>query len=340
MKQVWHVEGDKSNLLSQLEVRDVPEPSPGYGEIKIKVEYAALCATDVHSITQGIMGGRKPPRSIGHEAAGIVVELGPGTEKSDIKVGDKVVFSPKSACGMCASCKRGKVGRCEKAWGDGAFAEYVIRSATVTHKIPDDADLKSYSLVEPTACCIRMMDLASVKHGETVMLSGAGGIGLILLNLIILSGGAKITVSEPSAERRDVALSMGAQYVIDPFNEDVAKRAKEITNGRGFDHVFEASGSSHAALPCTKSIAIDGKISYFAVYPPTYELPLNLHDLYMLEGSVQTSRGATILFPRAIELIPRMQMEKVIGTIVPLADALEAFDLFEKSIYPKVLLKC
>jgi (R,R)-butanediol dehydrogenase/meso-butanediol dehydrogenase/diacetyl reductase len=339
MKQVWHIESEKKGLLDQLEVREVPEPTPGSNEIKVKVEYAALCATDVHSITQGIMG-RKPPRSIGHEASGVVVELGPGAEKGDIKVGDKVVFSPRSACGICAMCKKGKPGFCVNGSGGGAFAEYVVRSANVTHKIPDDADCKIYSLVEPLACCIRSMDLAAIEHGETVMLSGAGGIGMILLNTILLSGAAKITVSEPSAAKREIALSMGAQYVIDPFNEDVVERAMSITNGEGFKYVFEASGSTKAALPCTKAISKDGKIMYFAVYPPTFEMPLNLYDLYMHEGSIQTHRGTTTLFPRAIDLMPRMQMEKVIGKIIPLADALEAFELFEESIYAKILLKC
>lgn len=333
MKQVWYTEKDKIELL------DVPEPSAGKGQIKVKIAYAALCATDIHMVTMGVLGA-KPPMAMGHECSGTIVEMGPDTEGSDLKVGDKVVLNPTSVCGICDECKAGRPQYCRNAVPTGAFAEYVVTSASGAYKIPDDADLAKYSLVEPTVCTIRAMDLAKIKHGDSVMLSGAGGIGSILLNMIILSGASKITVSEPVASKRENALSMGAQFAIDPSSEDVVERAMEITDGRGFDHIFEASGVPAAAGPCAKAIARCGKITFFAVFPPNYELPVNLYDLYMHEASIQTVFSTTSIFPRAIDLVPRIQMDKIIGKILPLEDAMEAFDLFNKSIYPKVLLKC
>ncbi len=333
MKQVWYVEDNK------LELIDVAEPKPKYGQIKVKVAYAALCATDIHMVTMGVMGV-KPPAAMGHEGSGTIVEMGPGTEVSGLKIGDKVVCNPTSACGICSECKRGRAQYCLFGVPTGTFGEYIVTSASTAYKLPDNADLKTYSITEPAVCTIRAMDLAAIKPGDTVMLSGAGGIGMILLNLIVLSGASKITVSEPVASKREIAGSMGAQYVIDPFNEDVTEKALEITDGIGFDHVFEASGVPAAAAACIDSIGRCGKVTYFAVFPPTFDFSINLYDLFMKEASIQTVFTCPDIFPRAINLMPRIQTDKIIGKVLPLSQAMEAFELFDKSIYPKILLEC
>jgi (R,R)-butanediol dehydrogenase/meso-butanediol dehydrogenase/diacetyl reductase len=335
MKQLWFVEGNK------VELREVDEPAPGPGELKIKIAYAALCATDVHMVTMGILGA-KPPRPIGHEASGVIAEMGPGAEKSGLKVGDSVVLNPRRICGICEECKRGRPQYCLNAPPPAAFGEYALANTASAFKIPADTPglMARYALTEPMVCCIRAMDLAGVKHGETVFLSGAGGIGTILLNMIVLSGAAQITVSDPVEGKRKNALDMGAQFVIDPLKENIVERAMEISGGEGFDHIFEASGVPAAAVHCPEIIAKCGKITYFAVFPPDYALPLNLYELYRREASIQTVFSTPGIFPRAIKLMPRTQMDKVIGKIMPLEQGVEAFALFEKSIYPKILLKC
>ena len=200
--------------------------------------------------------------------------------------------------------------------------------------------MKEYAIVEPTNCCLRAMDLAPIRHGATVCVAGVGGIGSIMLNQIVLSGAARITVIEPVAEKRQMALDMGAAYVIDPFNEDTAARAMEITDGIGFDFVFEMSGSHKAAGTPLKILARCGTAVYFAVFPPAYEMPLNLHDLYMKEGRIQTVFTTTSIMPRAIHMIERMQTDRIIGKIMPLCEAVESFDVFKTSKYPKILLDC
>lgn len=333
MNQVWFAD---ENLV---EVRQVDIPEVGFNQVKVKVAYAALCATDVHMVTMGVLGA-KPPMRLGHEASGIIEELGEGTGKYGFKVGDKVAFYPVTSCGNCPSCKKGQTQYCENSQDTGAFAEYVVSDISTIYKIPDEADLQWYSLVEPANCTIRAMDLAQIKHGATVAISGIGGIGAILLNMILLSGGAKITAIDPVESKRRTALEMGAQYTIDPFNEDMEKRAMEITNGEGFDFVFEASGSPKASEPALKIMGKGGTVVYFAVFPPSYEMPLNLYDLYMKEGRIQTVFTTTTIMPRTINLIPRLQLDKVIGKIMPLSQAVEGFELFEKSIYHKILFDC
>ena len=333
MKQVWFSEENK------IELKEVEVPEVSYNQVKVKISYAALCATDVHMVTMGVMGA-KPPMPLGHEASGVIVEMDEAALRTGLKVGDKVCLFPISNCGICGPCKEGKPQYCENAQGVGAFAEYVVIDASAVYKIPDDADMQHYSLVEPTNCCMRAMDLAPIRHGSTVAISGTGGIGSIMLNLILLSGATKVTVIEPVEAKRENAINMGAQYAIDPFNEDIEEKAMEITDGKGFDYVFEMSGSPKASEPAIKILAKCGTVIYFAVFPPKYEMPLNLYDLYMKEARLQTVFSTTTIMPRSINMISRMQMDKIVGKVVPLSKAEEAFELFGKSVYPKILLDC
>ena len=333
MKQLWWTAKDK------IELKDVEIPAVGPNEVKVKIAYAALCATDVHQVTMGVMGA-KPPAPLGHEASGTIVEIGKKAAAAGYKVGDKVALFPVSHCGECEWCKKGMTQYCINAKPTGAFAQYVVTDVKTIYKLPDNVDLKEYAIVEPTNCCLRAMDLAPIRHGATVCVAGVGGIGSIMLNQVVLSGAARITVIEPVAEKRQMALDMGAAYVIDPFNEDTAARAMEITDGIGFDFVFEMSGSPKAAGTPLKILARCGTAVYFAVFPPAYEMPLNLHDLYMKEGRIQTVFTTTSIMPRAIHMIERMQTDRIIGKIMPLREAVESFDVFKTSKYPKILLDC
>ncbi len=333
MKQLWWVDWDK------IELREVEIPQVKPNEVKVKVAYAALCATDVHQVTMGVMNS-KPPAPLGHEASGTIVELGEQAAAAGYKVGDKVTMFPVSHCGECEWCKKGMTQYCINSKATGAFAEYVVTDVKTIYKLPDSVELRDYAIVEPTNCCLRAMDLAPIRHGATVCVAGVGGIGSIMLNQVLLSGAARITVIDPVPEKRELALSMGAQYVIDPFNEDAVARAMEITDGLGFDYVFEMSGSPKAAETPLKILARCGTAVYFAVFPPKFEMPLNLHELYMKEGRIQTVFTTTTIMNRSINMIERMQTDKIIGKIMPLSEAVESFEVFKTSKYPKILLDC
>ncbi len=333
MKQLWFVKKDKIDLL------DVDIPVVNANQVKVKIAYAALCATDVHQVTMGVLGAI-PPMALGHEASGIIEELSPEAKKAGFQVGDPVALFPVTSCGNCEWCKKGMSQYCVHSKPTGAFAEYVVTDISAVYKIPRNTDLKKYALVEPTNCTLRAMDLAPIKHGSTVAVSGIGGIGSIMLNQILLSGAAKITAIDPIPEKRKLALSMGSAHVIDPFHDDVIKKSMEITNGTGFDTVFEMSGSPKAAETPLKILARCGTAVYFAVFPPEYHMPLNLYDLYMKEGRIQTVFTTTYIMHRSINIIERMQTDKIIGKIIPLKDAVKSFEVFHQSIYPKILLDC
>lgn len=337
MKSVWWTEPKKIELL-----HDVPIPEVMPGTAKVKISYAALCATDFHQVSMGVMNATfTQPRPIGHEGCGVIVEMGPDTEKSGLKVGDKVAMCGGSRCGVCPACKRGLPFCMNGVRGSGGmFSEYTVVGVGGCQKIPDDADIMPYAITEPLGCVLRCFDLSPIYNGDSVLVSGAGAIGSILLDMVIKSGAVKVTVSDPVPEKRALALSMGAQYVIDPVNEDLVARGKEITDGSGFNKIYEMSGVPVTAQPCLDLLARAGTVAYFAVFPPTFEHPINFHTLYLKEAGIRFVFTHWNTAPRALDLIPRLQTDKIIGKVYDLAEAEEAFEMFEKSIYPKILLKC
>ena len=290
-------------------------------------------------VTMGILGA-KPGIPLGHEASGIVTEVGPGAENSGLKPGDKVATAPIAVCGQCDMCKKGMPQYCRNSEPVAAFSEYMVTSPSAVFQLPADADLKRYSLVEPAVCTVRAMDIGQIRHGDSVVVSGIGGIGSILLNMVLLSGASQITVIDPVPEKRELALKMGAAYALDPLHDDIYQAAMDITGNAGFDRVFEVSGAPSASEICLKIVAHCGRVIYFAVYPPNYSMPLNLYDLYMKEASIHTVFTTHSLYPRTIRLMPRLQTDKIIGKIMPLEQAPEAFEIFQTSKYPKILLEC
>ena len=328
--------GNRSMALTDVEI-----PPVGYQKIKVKIKYCAVCATDAHVVAHDLFH-RPKGFGLGHELSGEIVELGEGLEKYNFEIGDRVVCFPLIYCGKCEFCKRGLTQYCvEKAAARfPGMAEYCVCDVSQVYKIPEDGDYKKYCLVEPMTCAIRGIDIADIKIGQNVAISGAGGIGMILLNMILLQGAANVTVIEPVEGKRELATSMGAQYTIDPRTEDIVARAMEITEGKGFDVIFEASGVPAAAEPLLKMVAHCGTVLYFAVFPEDYYLPVNLFDLYNREIKIKTAFCSSDIVPRAIQLVPRMSMDKIIGKIYPLAQVEQAFADFKKSIYPKILIEC
>lgn len=340
MKGVVYVSKDT------VEVRDLPMPITADDEIMVKIEYCALCATDVHVVSHGLYG-LKPPMVMGHEATGTVVAVGAQAGMTcDIKVGDRVSACPLRFCGKCEYCKKGLVMHCKEAGFEpekkpmDAMVEYRTYYPEQLFKLPDYVTFEQAALVEPISTATRGINLANMKIGSTVCISGAGSIGLIMLNLIMLQGGTRITVIDPVPEKRQMALDLGAQFVIDPTKQDVVEECMQITDGMGFDYVFEMSGSPKAAPLCPKMIGKCGAIIYFAVYPMDYSMPLNLFDMYGKEARLQFVFTDPFVFPASVDLLSRLQMDKLIGPVYDMDDAQQAFNDFQVAKYPKLLIKC
>lgn len=324
-----------------VELREIPQEPLQRGTVRVKVAYCAICATDAHVVDHGLFDA---PTGIvmGHEVSGIVEELGPDTEASGLKVGDRVVGSPLRNCGECVQCRSGHPQYCT-AYSDmvfGGMAEYKVYNQKNLYKIPDALPLEEACLVEPLTCVMRAMDLSGIRQGDKVCLSGLGGIGLLMLQAIKRKGACRVTVIEPVESKRKIALELGAEYAIDPMAESTYDRAMEITDGLGYDVVIEASGSPKAAPICTKIAGKCATVVYFAVYPTDYEMPLNLFECYSKELRLQTVYTHTEIFPRAVDFAATIDLKRVIGKVFPLEECVAAFDAFRSKAYPKVVLKC
>jgi len=338
MKGVVHLGNLKFAVRSDIDI-----PAPGANQVLIKVAYAALCATDIHGAGGFIgMGGGRSESAIGHECSGVVVKLGSEASDKGFEIGDHVVGDPGMYCHYCKACKEGKKCTTKHDRGPGSMAQYKCYNLDSCHVIPKEMDLKRGALIEPTTCVLRAIDLTHPLMGQTACLSGAGGIGMLLLRAIKRAGLTRITVIEPVEEKWPLIMELGADNIINPKTQDVRAECARITGDIGYDYVYECAGVPSAGPVCLDIIGYGGTVCYFAVYTEDYELPVNLNKLYKKEGRIQTVFVHPTNFPRAVRFVQEDDpvIDKIIGLELPIDRAPEAFEAFETSKYSKIVLKC
>jgi (R,R)-butanediol dehydrogenase / meso-butanediol dehydrogenase / diacetyl reductase len=324
-----------------LVVEEVPEPQVGPYDVKVKVDWTTVCGSDPH-IVSGALPVSYPPRIMGHEMSGTVAELG---EKADIKglqIGDRVTGYPAYYCGVCHYCRTGLEHYCLRVTTPlppGTMAEYVVWKEQQIYKAPEGLDPRVACLAEPVSVCLRGIDVSNIRPGSTVLIMGAGGIGLILLQLALRAGATLVVVSEPVAEKRRLAEKFGAGVTLDPASEDLWARTMQITKNMGFDTVIEASGNKQAAA---EAITLAGKaatVIYFAVYPMNFELPIKPFDLYARDLTLRGVFMSPYTFPRAIALLPVLDLEPLLSISFPLDQVNEAFAAQLSGEYIKILVE-
>lgn len=325
----------------QVKVVDIPEQKLGDEDVRIKVAYCAICGSDPH-LVENIFGW-EVPFGMGHELSGIITELGPKATKKGLKVGDRVAGNFLHFCGTCYYCQNGQQQFCTHAdeSNNPGFSESIVWHESQVYKLPDNVSLKMGCLLEPTSIAVRAMDKADIKYGQRVAICGGGPIGLFTLQSVVMSGATCITLIEPIAERRELAAKYGANYVIDPTSENIRDAAMKLTDGLGYDVVFDCSGSVRAVGDLPYITARGGKLLYTAMYPNTFEMPLNLYKFcYYNELTITGLYVAPYAFPRALQILPRMQYDDFISKIFELDDAVAAFDAQVTGKWPKILIRC
>jgi 2-desacetyl-2-hydroxyethyl bacteriochlorophyllide A dehydrogenase len=320
-----------------LEVEEVPEPQPGPDEIKVKIAYCGLCGTDPES-----MAGRFPPFRepyiLGHESSGTIAEM--GSNVRGYRLGQKVACNFRSFCGGCYYCRNKMEHYCENAGhASGGMAEYAVYHNTSVYALPDDISLETGALLEPVSVTVHGIDRANVYPGSSVAISGAGTIGLLFLQLAIRAGAAKTLVSEPVAGKRQLAKELGADVVVDPLKENVQEAGKKLTDSRGFDTVIEASGKTEVARQAVSMAARCGTVLWAAVYRAGEEMSISPFQIMVNEISIHANFVSPYTFPRALALLPKLQLKPLITDIVPLADVNRAFKIHEEGKAIKILIK-
>jgi len=211
-----------------LEYSDFPDPAAGDDEVLINVKACGICGSDVHGFT-GKTGRRIPPLIMGHEAAGVVEETGENVK--GFEKGDRVCFDSTVYCNKCQPCRKGLYNRCEKRQvlgvstpefkRHGAFAEYVAVPWWIVSKIPDDMSFVQSALLEPASIGTHAANRAPISTDDTVVVIGAGTIGLFILQAARLRGAAKVIVADINEFRLDLAKKLGADKAINPLKSDL-----------------------------------------------------------------------------------------------------------------------
>ena len=325
----------------KIEVWDVPEDPVGPEDVRIKVAYCAICGSDPH-LVEGIFGW-PVPYGMGHEVSGVITEVGEKATKKGLKVGDRVAGNFLKFCGTCYYCQNGQQQFCEHADESNhpGFSETLVWHESQVYKLPDSVSLKEGCLLEPVSIAVRAMDKAELRFGQRVLVSGGGPIGLLITQCLKKAGATELTLSEPIAERRELALRFGAKNVIDPLKENIRDAADRITCGRGFDVVFDCTGSTKAVYDLPFVTAKGGKLIYSAMYPNDFEMPLNLYKFcYYNELTITGMYVAPYAFPRAAQMLPELDLAPLTTKVFELEDAVAAFDAQVSGKYPKILIRC
>jgi L-iditol 2-dehydrogenase len=306
--------------VNNLSYEDVPVPEIAPDEVLVQVKVVGLCQSDIKKILYPLY---EPPRIFGHETAGVIDRVG-----ADVKgwqVGQRVVVMHHIPCMHCAYCLNENYSMCDVyknvtttagfAPSGGGFAEYVKVPGHIVRNgglipIPDDITDEQASFVEPTNCCLKAIKKANIQAGDSVLITGAGPIGLMFIMLVKYFG-AKAIATDLIPSRVEKALAVGAEAAFDARDPDLVAKIHAVTGGMGVDTSLLAVPSDKAffqALDCTRK---GGKILFFAEFPDEVEIPLNPNILYRREidlmGSYSSSfrvqaLSADIVFNKRIDV--------------------------------------
>lgn len=332
--------------VGHIELRDVDEPSPQPGWVKIEVKAAAICGTDLHIRHDKFP--YYPPVTLGHEFAGVIVELGEGVD--DWEVGERVVAEPHSlACGKCWLCRTGSPQICAEkrspGWGiDGAFAKYLVMPAHLLHRLPDNVSFDAGALVEPTCNTVHdVLERAKVEPEDVVVVMGPGPIGLLAAQ-VAKAGGARevMIVGTPGdAELRlPLAEKLGIDHVVNLAETDPAELCLELTGGRGADLVVDCSGAAPAINACIGMVRKQGRMCQIGMtgkddISVTWDAAIFKGiDIYFNISTSYTS------WDRSISMIEKgkVDVESLVTHRVPLEQWEEVFDALEEQRGVKGLL--
>jgi D-arabinitol dehydrogenase (NADP+) len=313
-------------------VAEVPTPTAGPGEVRVKVIQTGVCGTDLHLHEGQFMAVY--PLTPGHETVGLVDQVGAGVDF--IAVGEQVTINPNSSCGRCDYCRSGRPILCDQLTGmgsnrPGAFAEYVVAPATQVFSV-EGLPVDTAVFVEPTSCAAHGMDVIRPQHGSSALVIGAGPTGLLLAQLIRHGGAARVTVAAPTAFKLDTAEALGidATFVMDRADlaGDVA-RLRELSGGAGFDLVVDATGNREVIEQCVPLTRNGGTAVFYGVSDSDDRIEVSPYDVFRREITIKGSFAEINSFPTAIAALRngRARTDNLITHRFPLEEygqALEA----------------
>lgn len=294
-----------------LRLEDVPEPSAGAGEVKLRVLFNGICGSDLHEyydgpittrLTPHPLTGVKNPVILGHELCGEVVAVGAGIE--DLEIGERVAVEPVETCGHCLDCTSGHYNHCSLLAfhgynrKGGGLSEFTVVRRSMAHVLPQSLTPEQGALIEPMAIAWRTADRCAVQAGQTVVIHGGGPIGIGAF-FTLRRRGIRVIMSDPSPGRRAVLKSIGVPTVLDPKEADVVSAIKDLTGGRGADASIDAAGVPIAFQAALRGTAVDGTVVVVAIH--THPLEIGAMEILMSEARITGVALSCNAFPSVIE---------------------------------------
>lgn len=313
-------------------IKDAEDPKPKTGQVVVKVKYCGICGSDLHSYETGVYSG-----IMGHEFSGEIESIGESVKGWE--TGDRVTANPNVGCGTCYYCKRGETNQCMKftsigiTGAPGAFAERVAVPSHLLRKLSEGFSFEAGTLVEPLAPLVRATKYA-VRLGDTVMVIGAGTIGLFALQCSKLAGATTTYVTEISKTRADVARKLGADQVFNPKEVRAVDEVVKLTKGLGADVVFECVGRPDTIQSAQKAVRKGGKV--MQIGECLVDVPTNYGGVFVRELEIKgIYDGSMQDFEQATQLIEsgRIDVSSLITAKIGLNEIVEKG--FEELLKPE-----
>jgi len=326
----------KAMLLSEykrLEVTDMPKPEIGPRDLLISVQACGICGSDIHGY-DGSTGRRVPPLIMGHEAAGIVEEVGPDVRK--FAPGDRVTFDSTISCGHCEYCRRGEINLCDNrrvlgvSCGEyrqhGAFAQYVVVPENITYRLPEMFPFEHAAMIEAVSIAVHAANRTPISLGQSCVVVGTGMIGLLVVQAMKKAGCGQIIAVDLDADKLKLACQLGADSGINAKTADVPAEVKRLTGGQGADVAVEVVGATATIETAIQSLRKGGHLTLVGNLAPRVEVPLQA--IVTRELSLYGSCASRGEYPQCIDLMARgdIQVEPLISLKAPLEQGPALFE--------------
>ncbi len=317
---------------SSFEFTEVATPEPGKGEVRIDIRACGICGSDIHGM-DGQSGRRIPPIVMGHEAAGVIAEL--GQETGDWKVGERVTFDSTEFCGGCPECLAGNVNLCSDrkvlgvSCGDyrrhGCFAEQVVLPTRILHRIPDSLSFEKAAFAEPVSIALHAVNLAPATTDEPAVVVGAGLIGLLVVQALRARGWNEVIAIDLDDGRLALAEKLGATRTFNSKEEGLAARLREICGGDGAGVSFEVVGAGAPVDLAIRSVRKGGTVVLVGNLQAS--VPFPLQEVVTRQIALRGSCSCAGEYPEAIRRIEdgSIQVEPLMSAAAPLAEGADWF---------------